>query len=883
MKFSRVTTILLSALILSTGVVYSFLLFGVPMILNSSYMVGKYESLISEKTGFPVEIEGFKFKTNPNLSFDLNVGSVLSQKDSTIDVINIKDLEYKTKFLSIKPSYVGINDVYADFSEIKSFMKDKDKKSEKNSFNLDYFPNLNIKKVFVKIDKESTVEIQNLKSQKVEDVGVVCRFFATVKTPYTKNPIFVGREGYIYYSNNMFVDDLSIDIEHSKLSLSGEFSNLNILGKALPIDELERAFLFFYKLKHPNQKNFIENFYNMKGTLDVNLNYSPDGFKGKCIANKLKADFWDYKIPINLPIVVFNFEGRKVWAKTNGTFGNEPVFTDFELTGLATPDVRVRGDVKTKLTNNLAKKYYNKVQILGKLDAKVKYFTHNKKVDIYYYLDVPKDSNLMSNFGNLDNLSENRQISAHTLKQGEKFSLENYIYKFVNSDNSTKSLFYGNGNFEKRNGHFKPVKITFKTSGDIPISVIKSFIHDYLVTGTFSADLNFDFNKKTLLGNLNLKNTKHSDFFVLKNTDISILNDSIKLDSIGTFFESPIKLSLDADNHFIKGLLIHKFNVSLDKFYVRRGNISSVQEDIKNKSLQFPTSSAHSDYSIEVQDGRIEVGEIVHPRFYLHDVVILGKLKNDVFDFIIPETEYSKGLLSAVGKYNIKAHSSDIQFLASDIDSNEVATKIFNLPNQFEGNGYASLHLKTKNKLNDIHAHATFAITDGFLPKLGSQEFIFNRPTKLKKVLFWVHKPISFTLSKITNIDFSKPNVFYSNLRGTFIINNSDVEHVKIFSQSDYLSMFIEGKYNIDSQIGDLCIWGKHNKIAEKKIKIFRIPLSMLYRLIFRSEHTKDIYQDKIKMIPEIKAKPSEMSIFKVNIDGDLNSNNLNVKMKNLK
>lgn len=64
-------------------------------------------------------------------------------------------------------------------------------------------------------------------------------------------------------------------------------------------------------------------------------------------------------------------------------------------------------------------------------------------------MDVPKDSNLMSNFGNLDNLSENRQISVHTLKQGDKISLENYIYKFVNLDNSTKSLFYGNGNFEK--------------------------------------------------------------------------------------------------------------------------------------------------------------------------------------------------------------------------------------------------------------------------------------------------------------------------------------------------------------------------------------------------------------------------------------------------
>lgn len=885
MKFSKIFTILASSVALSAGVVYIFLLYGAPAILNSSFMVNKYENLISEKTGFPVKIKDFDFKTNPNLSFQLNVGSILSQKDSKIDILNIQDIEYSTKILSIKPNYVGINYVYADFSEIKSFIENKDKKTEKSSFNLDYFPMLNIKSVFVKLDNNSNIDIQNLKSKKIEDIGIVCTFLATVKTPYTKSPIIVGREGYIYYSNNMFVDDLSIDIEHSKLSLSGEFSNLNILGKALPIDELERAFLFFYKLKHPNQKNFIENFHNMKGDLDVNLNYSKDGLKGKCVANKLSANFWDYKIPINLPKVVFNFEGRKVWAKTSGTFGTEPVFTDFELVGLATPDVRVRGDVKAKLTNKFAKKYYNKIRISGQVDAKVKYFVHNKKVNIYYYLDIPQNMNLMSDYGNLENLSKHRQITAHTLKQGDKISLENYNYKFINSDNSTKRLFYGTGKFEKKNNHFKPVEITFKTSGDVPISIIKSFIRNYLVSGTFNADLNLNFNKKTLLGSLNLKDTRHSDFFILKNTDVSILNNAIKLNSAGTFFNYPIKLSLDADNNFTNGLTIHKFNVYLEKFYVRRGNINSVKEDIKNKTSQIPTktTSSHSDYNIEVQDGKIVVGQIIHPKFCLNNVAIYGKLSHDIFDFIIPETGYSKGLLSAVGKYNIKEHSSDINFLASDIDSNEVATRIFNLPNQFEGNGYAKLHLKTKNKLNNIHAHATFAITDGFLPKLGSQEFIFNRPNKLKKVLFWVNEPVKFTLSKISNIDFKKPNVFYSNLRGTFIINNSDVDHIKIFSQSDYLSMYIEGKYNIDSQVGDLCIWGKHNKVAEKKIKIFRIPLSMLYRLVFRSEHTKETYQDKIKMIPSIKATPSELSIFKVNVDGDLNSSNLNVKLKNIK
>ena len=239
--------------------------------------------------------------------------------------------------------------------------------------------------------------------------------------------------------------------------------------------------------------------------------------------------------------------------------------------------------------------------------------------------------------------------------------------------------------------------------------------------------------------------------------------------------------------------------------------------------------------------------------------------------------------MSAKGKYDVICHNSDIHFLALEIDSNEVATKIFNLPNQVEGVGFAKLHLLTKNKLNDIHAHASFAIQDGFLPRLGSKEFIFNRPTKLKKVLFFLDKPIKFTLSKITNIDFSKPNVFYSDLRGSFIINNDDVDDVRIFSQSDYLSMFIEGYYNIATEIGCLCIWGRHNKVAEKKIRIFKIPLSILYRLLFKVERTKNLYRDKVKLIPSIKAEPYEEAIFRVEVDGNLNSNDIKVNLKDLK
>lgn len=880
MKLSKFTIFSIS--FLSAGVLfYAGLMFVVPAVLNSGLMVRKYEQIISKKTGFPVKIEGFKFRTLPNLAFDVNAGHILSKTEKGVDVINISDILYKTKPLSIKPKSVDVNDIYIDFTQIKSFMQSKDKESGENDFDLGYFPLLNVKHIYTKLDKDSYIEVTGLQSMKKDSV-VFCKFLAKVDTPYNQTPIYVGREGYLYYSDNLYIDDLSIDFGSSKLTIAGEIENLNMFGQALPVEELERAFVFFYKIKHHGKKNFIENFHNMKGTLDVDLNFSKRGVNGKCRAHNLRADFSNYMIPVNLPLVDFYFQGLRVFARTKGTFGTEPVFTDFETRGIGTKNVHTRGNVYSKLTNKFSQKYFKPVQISGYADALVKYDVKGKDVNVYYYLGVDKGNNLISQYGNLDNIDKKRQIYAHTLKQGEKFYLKKYRYEFLGKD--AKILLSGDGLFERIKGRYKPALMAVKTNGDIPVTVMKSFIKDFLDSGTFNADLKYDFKNKLLAGYLNLKNSRHSDYLYLSNTNIDVKNDVIKMNSEGTFFDSPITLTFNADNNFSSGLNIRDINIYLKKFYVKRGNLSSVQSDIQHKKSRFvrPSRGA-ADYNIVVQKGKIHVDEVIHSRFYLHDVEIQGKMKNHIVEFIIPETEYASGSLSAVGKYNVVKHSSDIHFLASEIDSNDVATKMFNLPEQFKGKAYATLHLMTKNKLNDIHAHATFAIKDGFLPKLGSREFVLNRPNKFKKALFFLNKPIKFTLSKITNIDFSKPNVFYSDLRGSFILNNDDVDCVRIFSQSEYLSMFIEGNYNIEKQIGNLCIWGRHNKVAERKIKIFKIPLSWIYKLVFKVERTKNLYQDKIKFIPPINAKPHEEALFRIRVNGNLNSNDIKVQMKDLR
>ena len=119
---------------------------------------------------------------------------------------------------------------------------------------------------------------------------------------------------------------------------------------------------------------------------------------------------------------------------------------------------------------------------------------------------------------------------------------------------------------------------------------------------------------------------------------------------------------------------------------------------------------------------------------------------------------------------------------------------------------------------------------------------------------------------------------------GSFMLDNEQIQNAKLFSQSDYLSLFIEGDYNIDTEHADLCIWGRHNKTAEKKIRIFKIPLSIIYRLVFRIERTKDLYKEKLALIPPIKLQPLDIeSVFRVSICGNLNNGQVKVKMKDLR
>lgn len=876
MKFSKKNLyILIFAPIVLVVLTYILFLFAVPKVLNSGYMVQKYENFLTEKLGLPVKLEGFYYTSKPDISFNAGAKDLKIENNNSL-LFEIKNPSYTSKSFSLKPKSVNVDYIFADYDGLKTFLK-KNNNTTNQSFDFKSLPIINIKNAFVKMDnKNSSLTFENIKSAKINN-NIEYSFLGKLKLPYTKSPIIIGKNGKIIHSNNLKFDNLSVSLDNSKLFILGSIDDFKLIGKDLPADELKQSFLYFYKMKHHGKKNFLENFHNLTGKIDVDLNFKLGNVTGICYAKDMKALFFDYKIPIHLPYTEFRFAGKKITAHSHGTFGPEPVSTAFRLTGLGTKDVRSKGIVSSNLTSNFSKKYFPPVKIVGTTKAVVRYDVHRGNVIIKYYLDVPKGNNLVSNYGNLDNIDKNRRLYAQTLKQGNIIRLQKYTYSFF-TDKAEKLLLYGDGLFEKTQGHFKPAKLTLKTNGEIPLSLVQSFLKNYITGGTFSSDVIYEFKKNALSGFVDIFNTSHKDYLFLNKINITTDGEKVKINSDGTFFNSPITLNFRADNTFKENILIHDISIHLDKYLVTRGNFTHSQ---KPQHIIQGSKSKDIIDKIIVKKGKIVVDEIYHKRFQIFNAGIYGKMQNNVVDFVIPGTNYANGLLSAKGQYNVRKHSSDIHFYASDIDSNYVATNMFNLKNQLEGDAYATLHLITKNKLNDIKAEASFAIEEGFLPKLGSKEFML----KNKKSKFKFMRNIKFTLDKITNIDFTNHAALASDINGSFKLDNDIVKDIKLFSRSDYLSMFVEGNYNIDSGWACLCVWGRHNKTAERKIKIFKIPLSFLYKIFFRVEHTKDLYLDEISKIPPIKIGKAEIeSLFRVFVEGDLSSGeNLKVIMKDLR
>ncbi len=863
----------------AAAVLYCIFLFVIPPVINSDKFSEKAGNFVYNKFSLKGDSVNFNIKTYPNLIIEAGADEIHLKDKEDIELLDVKNasLSFDIKKFAVKKlnlDYIYINQ--SGFKNISS--KNKDKKA--SDFKIRQIPEININKAEIWAEKGeidsifiilTDVHITNQKDNKT-----VCTFQAEIISNLLKNLINIGRKGYLYIDDNaLYANNLQVTAGRAEININGKIvddnknTDFTVKGAELPISDAISSLIYFQKLKSPGKK-FIENFYDFSGLIDLDINIKNEGLFGNCIARNLAAKTTLFNVPVLFENIIFELNKRDMSAAACGILGGEKVFTSFKLSSMGTNNQEVKGFVKAKLSNKSAGKYVPNLSILGFADTKVDYSVKNKKIYVNYLLKLEKDSDLFYGDAYLGLRDKSRRLFVSTLKEPDKLFITHYDYSTIDEKN-INNIILGNGLLVKKDDHLKPDFITCKTNGYAPVSVTGSF-GKYIEKGEFNGDLKYDFNKTLLTGIFNVKDTVFKGFFV-QNAQIDANDKIMKIEAQGEYEHSPFNCKLEALNYFIGRIKVYNMYLFLDKFIIKSKSQPNKKNTMTKKFDDIRQQT--KDIDIDIDKWTIKLNKIKRNRIELSDILLSGSLQDDIFRFSVPHINFAKGILKAEGLYNIKNHSSDIMFSANDIDSNTVADVIFNLPNQIEGLAAATLHAKTKNGLDEVSANAAFSVKQGYLPQLGSTSFIIKNSRK--------KQPVKFKLSDIINVDIKNMKALSSDLDGKFYFDNECIKDVKLTSSQKYLSLLIEGDYNLNSQCGSLNLWGKYNNNQITKIKILFVPLSWIVRLIFRPEDTKSIYKDKLEEVPQIEALPGEESAFRVKINGNLNNNDIKVELKSIR
>ncbi len=877
-KIKKNLKTILLIIILTVFIIYLMFLYVLPPVINSLKFEHFAEEKIYNKTGIELQIDNLKLNTDYNLSFTINLKKLFLKNKTDKEKLYIENIYLHFNLLNKKKNNIEIDKIYLDKSGLDKVLKDN-KKSKNLKNNLNFIPNIDINTIQIKLseyyhNQNTIIKINNFKTENIKN-EITCFFNSEIDSVLLKNKMYVGRRGKIQiYDNIIKIKDFYITFGEADLKLNGYYNlnekkyNINLTGEKIPVDDLETSLVYALKALKNQKKNFLDNFSDFSGLTSINLHFKDGEVNGEAVFDNLSAKILMFSIPVKFEKFTAYFIEDKINAKAFGKIGDEKVSADFNLNGYKKNKRIIKGTVHSELTNNFTKQYMPLLAIKGTVDAYLNYYIKPGENNINYEARVNKNSDLYYKQANLGFDDKIRRLTANTIKTSDEIIIKNYEYSITDDKTLKKQkILNGKGIFSKDTGKYRPVYLTCKTNSKAPLSIIGSF-KEQLDGGFFNGNLKYDFDKKLLTGQFELSDTEYKDFY-LNSAQVNADKKKIIINANGTFVDSPFSGYINFENKFSHKLRVYNLNLFLDRYEIKKGyHIHRVKKKIKYPKI-------HKQPELTIDNLKIKVNHLTKKRISLDNIEIIGSFKNDIINFSIPDMNFAKGILRAKGIYNIKKHSSDINFEANNIDSNTVADVIFNLPNQIQGKANAKLHIKTKNKLDKIDAKAQFEVLEGYLPKLGSTEFMIKNSKLIKK-------SIKVRLSDIINIDISKAKAFSSDLSGTFDIDNYDIKNVNIFSKQKYLSLFIEGNYNVLKQNGDIIIWGKYNKNEQKKIKVLYIPLSFIMKIIFKPEYTKNLYTLKINKIPDIKAKEEDTEIFKVDLEGNLNSK-IKVNLKAIK
>ena len=862
----KIFTITFSVLLLLLVTVYLCVVCVLPAIINSKAAINKLQSLIHNKTGIETTITGLNLKISPNLTIVLKVDSI-DAKNNKIAIVDIKNISLKYKLLQKHLTLISANNIFIDGNYLKQFKRGKRKDKSKNKFEPGNIPEIHILNLVYKSD-EVNVQVHN-----IDTINDIIQIKIAVNTPVIKETLKLGESGSLQITENKLkANKFLITLGNSHLYLDGilidkdNSRNFDINGENLPVSEIMPMLLKFQKSLDPSKK-FIENLKNFKGTVNVNLKLNNDGFWGTCTANNLGANAVWFDIPLYFKEAIFNFKGETITSVAEGILGNEKVIHTLNITDLLNPQKKlVIGEMNTTLTPKF--NFVPNLTILNSVNINLVYKIKDRKPDVYYNIDIPANSDLIYNSFYLGLRDYKRKIYGNTFKDDNDLYLKKYKYSYFASGKENIVL-SGDGlfikNIDKNDpDKFIPQYITIRTNEYAPTSVIGAF-GEKVRGGEFKGDLKYDFKNNQVLGTFDIIKARHKAFKI-DNAHVIAKDGIFTITSDGLYKGEKYSAKLSAKNNIFGETLIYDMKLFLDKLILETTSDTNKTHQ-KRETKDF--SKTVKENPTTINNWEIAINKIIRDKFVLENVKLVGSLKNNIFNFNMKEMKFADGIINANGFYDFGKNISKMTFEAKNIDSNKVAEMTLNLQDQISGIAQARVDISAKNMFKYLDANCNFEVKEGYMPKLGDTELMI--------------KNSKYKLSEITNIDLSQKDLMKDDIKGSFDVHNAEINNINITTWHELSAMFLEGNYEMEKQYADLQLFWNYSKDAPKGVRIFGIPLSMILKVVFRPEHSKELYESKLQQIPKIKGDNKNSNYYRIRLKGDINNSKTSLELKEIR
>ena len=120
-------------------------------------------------------------------------------------------------------------------------------------------------------------------------------------------------------------------------------------------------------------------------------------------------------------------------------------------------------------------------------------------------------------------------------------------------------------------------------------------------------------------------------------------------------------------------------------------------------------------------------------------------------------------------------------------------------------------------------------------------------------------------------------------IKGSFDVHNTELKNIKITTWHELSAMLLEGSYEMEKQYADLQLFWIYSKEAPKGIRIFGIPLSLILKVVFRPEHSRQLYETTLQQIPKIKDDSKNSNYYRIRLKGDINKNKTSLELKEIR